>query len=402
LVNPEPLTDLLRTPALRSVVFDDFSFTTALCHAVADALEEGSTVTDITFDSDCSFPDGGAAIIANALNTNASVTDVNFHSDFDDFFYNILAAVLLCNSTLQNITLYAAIPARSRWLSSTFLSLGMNTTLKRLTVGLYDKLGDELCEAMRIGLAKNSTLEELSLRVTIPSGDDGGAVPASNALSFLRTNSTLKSLKVYFVRVQPFVQAQMESYVFAFRLEAVKILEENPSLESLAITVNNCKIKFEELFALISALQLNTTLKTLDCGCQHYSKTHYCLSDDEVKQLVPILMKNYGLEHLVPDISCADDRSIKAILRLNKAGRRYLIKDGSSISKGVEVLSAVNDDINCVFVHLLEKRACATEGPWRPRRRRKVGGIVTISSNPLVAENESELDHNHVRKLALD
>jgi hypothetical protein len=78
------------------------------------------------------------------------------------------------------------------------------------------------------------------------------------------------------------------------------------------------------------------------------------LTDDEVNQLVSILMKNYGLERLVPDISCADDGTFKAILRLNGAGRRYLIEDGSSISKGVEVLSAVNDDINCVFLHLLE------------------------------------------------
>jgi hypothetical protein len=34
------------------------------------------------------------------------------------------------------------------------------------------------------------------------------------------------------------------------------------------------------------------------------------------------------------------------ILLLNAAGRRYLIKDGSSISKGVDVLSAVSDEID--------------------------------------------------------
>jgi hypothetical protein len=44
---------------------------------------------------------------------------------------------------------------------------------------------------------------------------------------------------------------------------------------------------------------------------------------------------------------------------LNAAGRRYLVQDGSSISKGVEVLSAVSHDINCVFLHLLENpRLC--------------------------------------------
>jgi hypothetical protein len=77
-------------------------------------------------------------------------------------------------------------------------------------------------------------------------------------------------------------------------------------------------------------------------------------------------MKNYGLECFVPEIRCAQDRTIKAIFRLNSAGRRYLIEDESSISKGVDVLSVVNDDINCVFLHLLEnpglcdRRATAT------------------------------------------
>jgi hypothetical protein len=52
-------------------------------------------------------------------------------------------------------------------------------------------------------------------------------------------------------------------------------------------------------------------------------------------------------------------RDVGAILRLNKAGRRYLIEGRSSISKGVEVLSAVSDAINCVFLHLLENpRLC--------------------------------------------
>jgi hypothetical protein len=44
-------------------------------------------------------------------------------------------------------------------------------------------------------------------------------------------------------------------------------------------------------------------------------------------------------------------------LELNRAGRRYLVQDGSSISKGVAVLSRVNDDINSVL-HLENPRLC--------------------------------------------
>jgi hypothetical protein len=369
LVNPEPLKELLRAPALRSVTFDAFSFTYALCHAVANALEEGSSVTDIDFEYGCSFPDGGRAIITNALKTNTTITNAQFClDDCDEPSCNSLAAVLLCNSTLQYLNVHAVTRASGRCFSSVFLSLGMNTTLKSLSLSISDEFGDELCAAIRSGLAKNSTLEKLSLEVTIPGGEDG-AVSARNALSFLRTNSTLKTLKVSF---QNFVQAQMELYISAFRLEAVKMME-NTFLESFTIPSSSGGgiIKVEELFALISALQLNTTLKTL--GYQFFFMILY-LTDDEVNQLVLLLMKNYGLERLVPDIACEDDRTIKAILRLNGAGRRYLIEDGSSISKGVEVLSAVNDDINCVFLHLLEnpglcnRRAIETTTTTRSRR----------------------------------
>jgi hypothetical protein len=50
---------------------------------------------------------------------------------------------------------------------------------------------------------------------------------------------------------------------------------------------------------------------------------------------------------------------ILSIFQLNRAGRRYLVQDGSSISKGVDVLSGVSNDINSVFLHLLENpRLC--------------------------------------------
>jgi hypothetical protein len=347
LINLEPLTELLRAPALRFVRFDTFYFTNAICYAMANALEGGSSIMGITFDDDCSFPEEGRAIIANALKRNASVTDVKFVDDCDEPFCHTLAAVLLCNSTLQYLALRLPNGANGRWLSSLFLSLGMNTTLKSLTAGICDEFGDELCAAISSGLAMNSTLEELSLHGMVPSDDDG-AVSARNALSFLRSNSTLKSLTVSFVR------AQKEPYVSAFRLEALTMMGDNPFLESLTIA-SGSQIKFDEFFTLVSSLQPDTTLKTLgfqsDFPVSHGS---LYLTDDKVNQLVSILKKNYGLEHLVPDIRCTDDRIIKAILRLNRAGRRYLIEDGFSISKGVGVLSAVSDDINCVFLHLLE------------------------------------------------
>jgi hypothetical protein len=295
----DPLTHLLRAPALRFVNFNGFYFTDAHCHAIARALERGSSITSINFEPGCSFPGGGMAIIVNALKANTTVTDVQIFGEFDDPFFNALAAVLLSNSTLQNLTVHATTDASARWISSIFLSLGMNKTLKTLFVVICDDFGDELCAAITSGLAMNSTLEELFL-VMIPSDGDG-AVSARNALSVLRTNNTLKSLTV------SFTPTQKESYVSAFRLEAVKMM--NPFLEVKHFSADNM-IKLKNCLLLFS-LQCDTTLNPRPTLLP---KSFF---DDEVNQLE--FNENCGLEHLVPEISCADDGTIKAIL--NQTGR---------------------------------------------------------------------------------
>jgi hypothetical protein len=130
---------------------------------------------------------------------------------------------------------------------------------------------------------------------------------------------------------------------------------------------NQIEMRAEEYFVLVTALQHNTTLKSLNLFCQlpmwltddEHKQTAIRLNDDERKHMASVLKKNYALESL-PGIKLENEaRNVGAILRLNKAGRRYLVQDGSSISKGVDVLSKVNDDINCVFLHLLENpRLC--------------------------------------------
>jgi hypothetical protein len=71
-----------------------------------------------------------------------------------------------------------------------------------------------------------------------------------------------------------------------------------------------------------------------------------------------VLKKNYWLE-AIPRLRQDGAGDIRSILQLNAAGRRYLVQDGSSISKGVDVLSNVSNDINSLFLHLLENpRLC--------------------------------------------
>jgi hypothetical protein len=120
--------------------------------------------------------------------------------------------------------------------------------------------------------------------------------------------------------------------------------------------------------AVVEALQPNKTLKFLYLFCS--SSEPQQMSHDEVKLLASAVKKNYGLERLryTPDWDghMGDLQDLEAILRLNRVGRRYLAGDGHSIVRGVDVLSAVSDDLNCVFLHLLEnpslcnRDACST------------------------------------------
>jgi hypothetical protein len=205
------------------------------------------------------------------------------------------------------------------------------------------------------------------------------------ALSFLRTNKALKSLMI------TLEEDATESRVFAFRIDIAAMLQENASLESLSIRKSWNRIKAEEYIALVTALQHNTALKSLSI----YPDGSLQLNDDESKQMAALLRKNYGLERL-PDFSQKDlAGDVGAILRLNGAGRRYLVQDGSSISKGVEVLSRVNNDINCVFLHLLENpRLCVKSAVEIV----STGASNARSTNPTVSSGGGKREQASVSK----
>jgi hypothetical protein len=208
-------------------------------------------------------------------------------------------------------------------------------------------MDESMCTAMKDGLGMNETLETLQL-FNIHLTEDNAAFWC-RALSFLRTTKSLKSLSVSMQR------GVTESCVSAFCFDIAAMLEENTSLVSLCIHGMRKNIKAEDYIALVTTLHHNTTLKRLFSA----SDTTLQLTADEDKRMAVLLRNNYALESL-SDIDLENEPGdVGAMLRLNAAGRRYLIEDGSSISKGIEVLIRVNDDINCVFLHLLENpRLC--------------------------------------------
>jgi hypothetical protein len=368
LANPESLTELLRVPSLRFVYFSRFYFTRALCQATANALMDGTVITKLEFRA-CSFSaEECATILANGFSRNTSVSHMRVVSPLDRGLYSSLATALSSNSTLQDLFISVAKIDDNPDLSPVLLALGNNTGLKSLKVAVHGSIGESMCTAMQNGLGMNETLESLELN-DVRLCDDNADLWC-RALSFLRTNKALKSLSV------DVDHGVMESCLFAFRIDIVAMLQENTSLESLFIRKSfGTYTKAEEYVALVTSLQQNTTLKMLQLN---YGKLQ--LTDDEDKHLANILKKNFALDSL-PKMKRAGD--VGTILRLNAAGRRYLIEDGSSISKGVIVLSAVRSDINCVFLHLLENpRLC-------DRR------AVEVASNSIEERSGSANPANH-------
>jgi hypothetical protein len=131
-------------------------------------------------------------------------------------------------------------------------------------------------------------------------------------------------------------------------------LRENESLETLSVIIKD--ISFEDYLEFVAAIQPNTTLKSLTLHAEIF-----CVSQEQTENLFAALKENYGLE-TIPRVRkkvCHRMGNVRSIFQLNRAGRRYLVQDGSSISKGVHVLSGVSNDINSVFLHLLENpRLC--------------------------------------------
>jgi hypothetical protein len=340
LAHLESLTELLRVPSLRSVEFADFNFPSDLCQATANALMGGTGVTKLEF-HDCEFPDGECATnLANSLTRNTSVTSIAAIGSFLDGLSIALALALPSNLTLRDLSFMCY----EHDVSPIILALGKNTGLKTVSLDRFAPIDESLCTAMKDGLGMNATLEKVELNNVILRDDN--ADMWCTAFSFLRINKTLKTLVV------DVDYRTTESCVSALRLDIAAMLQDNASLENLSILSDDPFDDSYDYDEFVTVLQHNTTLKTLSV----YKDGKFQFNDDADKRFASLLKKNYVLESL-PDIASMGD--VGAILRLNAAGRRYLVEDGSSISKGVEVLSGVSDGINCVLLHLLENpRLC--------------------------------------------
>jgi hypothetical protein len=353
---------LLQSRSLRSLTFNHCCISRETVQCLASALNgNGSTLTYLHFHH-CYFLFKGPGEIASALRTNTSLTHFEFiASGNTGAFIEEIQQVLRVNTTLTDLRLYMY-DCPGGDVPQIITALGDNITLKNCTFHMEEFEDPLLMDAMRAALERNSTLECLTLQSLTERHDDddaddgfyidnGGLAQLQETVSFLRINASLKSLTL----VCKDTAAHDVSHLC---IETVSALAVNKSLEYLDIQIH-CKesISSADYLATLAALGPNTTLKTLRLHPKLDS-----FDSDQVKELLSLIRKNYGLESLddgLPDPT----GEVGYILRLNKAGRRYILRDPSSIPSSIGVFAGVSDDVNCVLVHMLENpRLCDQRG----------------------------------------
>jgi hypothetical protein len=343
------LTNLLKSPSLRSIEFSKIYFTHGLSRALLAAFEEGSFATDLRF-SQCYFGEedddetGRILALLQALRRNSSVKSLSLVGNyFDELFWEGITTVLLIDTNLVELNLRTeGRRVGGKWLQPLFVAMRINTSLKRLDVDNFHLTDELVCGALRDTLANYSVLESLTLRSPERLGETG-VLSWRKTLPFLRDNAALKSLTLSFPGYT------WNPHVATLCFYTVTMLEGNSTLECLDI-INSGGIGHGAYFAAFERLQPSSRLKTL-----RLSPVLASMGEEEMNQVVSLVRKNYSLEVLDEGVSAHDKTGeLGTLLRLNHAGRRYLIKDAASIAKGVEVLIGVSDDLGCLFYHLLE------------------------------------------------
>jgi hypothetical protein len=344
---PEALKRLMLSPSLRTVCFANVVFCKPLCRAFGEALQEGSNVSLLSFDK-CFFPATASVLVARAFEQSTTVATVRLSGDFSKTFYDAFAVTLLINTTVA--TLELTIPddeAEAALMAPVLLALGMNKALKNLTMDtVFSGAGPVLYNAIRDGLEKNSTLEMLHIFTSV-NVEQYSINLVYALLPFLRVSETLNFLKITFEEAS---MVNDPDQMATLCLAVVTALPKTSSLETLEIHSADGVIAHDTYITALESALMNTALKKL-----RLSPIIASFGEAEMNQVVSLVKKNYTLTELDEDITEHDETGkLGSILRLNQAGRRYLIDDAGSIPKGVKVLIDVTDDLDCLFYHLLE------------------------------------------------
>jgi hypothetical protein len=185
----------------------------------------------------------------------------------------------------------------------------------------------------------------------------------------------------------------------------VEMIRTNKGLRE--ISFRDHRFTGSRLLSFVPALAQNMTLEFLDMSPSwRYGKTtendmfqfvkKLVLSESRLKRLrvdgwlgrdlcellAPTMAKNFHLEEFVDEGGLQFSTTyttLNVVCKLNKFGRRYLVERGPECRvAGVGLLSAVSDDLDCLYYHLRENPGLCN---------REEGEAEETKSNRLISQN---------------
>jgi hypothetical protein len=299
------------------------------------------------------------------LETNETLTSLFFSglTESSNVVFSIFAATLMANKSMKRLALHFGDEVEQNPPCITLFLTALktkNAVLEELSIVMNCLWTDDMIDDLRDCFENNRTLKRLSLTGLM---DDTLCL---RLIPFLLVNKTMTHLTIGRDDWFSFMKG-------ATMVQIMAALENNVSLSCLEMCISlhyNFRDFFDDCCSAIVGLKKNVTFRCLDLTCQ--SKPPRGTADLGIERIGVAMIENYGIEelsirspgtfgtsesyneeHRLFVLDTSKDL-LGVILRLNRAGRRYIINDAGSRKKGVDVLIQVSDDLACLCFHLRE------------------------------------------------
>lgn len=298
----------------------------------------------------------GLGTLATTLTSHKSLSTLRINISVDalamqrQLFFNKYATGIASNTVLKHAS-HVSIGDECQDLDNVLSAFTTNRTLESIYVTAFPQTKLQLSHFARLSAllrsSGTSALRSLQLRLS------GDVVPDGACLELQRG----------------LIESGLESFLFKVdgetlpeHFESIPLAAtKNHSLKSLKLVHDG-----EELFTASQCLKLlrglagNKSLQELHvavskCICGAPST----INDQERTAVIDAMSQIYGLTECYLDAVHTDGDCRKAvdnILKLNSAGRQYMIEGESSNTKtrGIEVLSKVSENLDCIYTHVRE------------------------------------------------
>lgn len=358
---------------LRELTLISFTLDGRCNMALAKTIENSRNLIHIRLQN-CRITGGNIGALGGALGAAPSLRTLDLSCPNDSQLYFALAHAVSNNKSITTVSL-RNLDDQGESGGSFHSLVGLHYILEgikiadsitTLTLTRYC-LNNLVCEGLCTYLASSTSLLSLKLEYRTGFSDrdlhqicTGAAESPSIKELFISCSST--SFITSSQRSQSALTAQG-------LIQGVTIIKNSQTLETLSLIVGpEFRNITAALLGCITELETKSTIKVLKIQQLSYIFTlveehvqRQQLSLEEGMALVKSLSKNLSLTEcpfsLLDNVSEEDkncvDKSTSIIFKLNKHARRYLV-EGKSKNRGVALLGAVADDLDCIYFHLLE------------------------------------------------